>query len=381
MSESNIIFKRVFKSKNSLLRIGCLEKKTKKYGCRKILTPNFMPVATYANIKAINSEILKNLDVEILISNAYHLILRPGLEVLQLAEGIHRFMNFHGFIVTDSGGFQVMSLSSLRKITEDGVLFKSHLDGSTLFLTPEKLIDAQRKIKSDVGMMLDVCPSYPSTYKEIREQSNRTYLWGKKAKQYIEKFPSINQQIFGIIQGGIYEDIREESAEKMIDLDFPGYAIGGAAVGEPKEELYKIIEITAPLLPDNKIRYLMGVGYPEDIVKAVEYGIDLFDCVVPTRHGRYGSLFTFNGKINIKNAKYAKDFSPVEYDCDCYTCRNHSKAYLRHLFKTKDSLSGQLGTIHNIRFFVRFMQKIRESIRDGSFPEFKSKITKIFYRD
>ncbi len=342
-------------------------------------TPNFMPVATYANVRALNSSQLTDSGVQAIISNAYHLILRPGREILEKAGNIRSFMNFRGVVFTDSGGFQVMSLSSLRKVTEEGVLFKSHIDGSSLFLTPVSAIESQRIIGSDVAMVLDICPEFPTDCKRLADQMKRSCRWAAKAKNYIYENPYERQQVFGIIQGGSVLDLRAESLEKMVELDFDGYAIGGVAVGEPKEEVKKVTDFTSRRLPREKMRYLMGVGFPEDILYSVSRGVDIFDCVAPTRHARTGTFYTMKeGKINIRNAKFRDDFEPIESECDCFTCKNHSRAYIRHLFKTGDSLAGQLGTIHNIRFYMRFMKKVREKISEGTFSSWSVKTAEIF---
>ncbi|MGC9366320.1 MAG: tRNA guanosine(34) transglycosylase Tgt [bacterium] len=359
---------------------NCLARKGQLSTPRGIVpTPNFMPVATYANVRAVNSEFLNRDKVDVIISNSYHLMLRPGLEVISQAGGIHQFMNFPRTIVTDSGGFQVMSLSSLRKVQDEGVWFKSHLDGSLVFLTPEDAIETQRIIGSDIAMMLDVCSGHQDEYEQVKQQMERTTRWGRIAREYLIKHPHPLQQTWGIIQGGLFKNLRERAAQDMIDLDFPGYAIGGVAVGESKQQLREVVSFTAPLMPSSKIRYLMGVGFPEDIIYSVRQGVDLFDCVIPTRHGRTGTLYSFNrGKINIKNAQFKHALEPVEPECDCYTCRNHTLAYLRHLFKTGDSLAGQLGTIHNIRFFMRFMQEIRNRLGTAGFDQWAEEMIDLF---
>lgn len=344
-------------------------------------TPNFMPVATYANVRALNSSQLKESGAQAIISNAYHLMLRPGIEVIKKAGKIHKFMNFCGTVFTDSGGFQVMSLASLRKVTEEGVAFKSHIDGSSLFLSPKTAIDSQRTIGSDVAMMLDICPEYPSDYNKLKEQTARSGRWAEEAKKFIRENPCRDQQVFGIVQGGSHLDLRLESLDKLTELDFDGYAVGGVAVGEPKEEVMKVVDFTAKKLPREKMRYLMGVGFPEDILFSVSCGVDIFDCVAPTRHARTGTFYHMDeGKINIRNAKFKDDFEPIENNCDCFTCRNHSRAYLRHLFKTGDSLAGQLGTIHNIRFYIRFMNEVRERITNGTFTVWSEKKAELFRR-
>ncbi|MBN1149990.1 tRNA guanosine(34) transglycosylase Tgt [candidate division WOR-3 bacterium] len=369
-------FRIIIESQDSFARTGVF---TTTNG--SVDTPNFMPVATYANVRALNSLQLSETGVQAIISNTYHLMQRPGREVLEKSGKIHDFMNFRGVVFTDSGGFQVMSLSSLRKVTEEGVLFKSHIDGSSFFLTPQSAIEYQRIIGSDVAMILDICPQYPADYSVLKEKMRRSNKWAKQAKVFIDKNPYQNQKVFGIIQGGAHSDLRQESIDLMTDLCFDGYGIGGVAVGEPKEEVQKVVDYTAKKLPKEKIRYLMGVGFPEDILYAVSRGVDIFDCVAPTRHARTGTFYSLEeGRINIRNARFKDDFTPVEEGCDCFTCRNHSRAYLRHLFKTGDSLAGQLGTIHNIRFYMRFMKEIRMKIAEGKFSSWAQGKSELFRR-
>jgi queuine tRNA-ribosyltransferase len=284
------------------------------------------------------------------------------------AGGLHRFVNWNGLILTDSGGFQVFSLGKLMKITEDGIYFKSHIDGSEHFFSPELVVQFEEKMGVDIGMVLDECTPYPATYEYAKHSMERTVRWALRS---VRARTTDKTAIFGIVQGGVYDDLRIKCVELLKDLPFEGFAIGGLSVGEPKEEMYRITELVAPLLPEEKPRYLMGVGKPEDIIKAVEAGVDMFDCVIPTRNARNGTLFTSRGKINIKSAKYKNDFSPPDPECDCYTCRNFTKAYLRHLYISKEINSAILNTIHNLYFYNNLMKRIREAIKSGKFQEFK----------
>ncbi len=337
-----------------------------------IETPVFMPVGTLATVKAMKPEAVANLGREgahIILSNTYHLYLRPGHEIVKQAGGLHKFMNWDGAILTDSGGFQVFSLGSLRKITEEGVAFRSHIDGSSHMFTPEKSIDVQNALGSDIMMAFDECAPYPADRRYVIDSLNRTTRWLERCKNHhtdVER-----QSLFGIMQGGMYKDLRKESAKQIVDLDLPGYAIGGLSVGEPKEMMYDILDDCVEELPKNKARYLMGVGSPDCLIEGVERGIDMFDCVLPTRVARNGTAFTSTGKVAIKNAKYEKDFSPLDPNCDCYTCRNYSRAYLRHLYKSGEILSSMLLTEHNLHFLVHMMEDIRRSIEEDAFTEYK----------
>lgn len=335
-------------------------------------TPIFMPVGTQATVKMLSPEELIDAKSDIILSNTYHLWLRPGEEIVYKAGGLHKFMNYNKPILTDSGGYQVFSLAKPKDISEEGVKFKSHIDGSELFLSPEKSIEIQNKLGADIIMSFDECAPYPSTYEYMKESVERTLRWAERGK----KVHNNKQALFGIVQGGEYEDLRKYSAIKTVEMDFDGYSIGGTSVGESKETMYKMIDYAIPYLPEDKTRYLMGVGDPIDILEAVERGIDIFDCVLPTRIARHGNALTRNGKINLRNLKYKEDFSSIEEDCDCYACKNYSKAYIRHLIMSKETLGGRLISIHNIRFLTRLMEDIRKSIKEDRFIEFKTEFLK-----
>ncbi|HPF82951.1 MAG TPA: tRNA guanosine(34) transglycosylase Tgt [Bacilli bacterium] len=331
-------------------------------------TPMFMPVGTLANVKTLTPEELKAMNSAVILSNTYHLWLRPGEDVVDHAGGLHKFMNYNGPILTDSGGFQVFSLAKPKDITEEGVTFKSHIDGAKLFLTPEKSIEIQNKLDSDIAMSFDECIPFPASYEYAKASTERTIRWAKRGK---EAFNNERQSLFGIVQGGEYQDLREYSAKETVKLDFDGYSIGGTSVGEDKKTMYKMIEDGIRYLPTDKPRYLMGVGDPVDIVEGVTRGIDMFDCVLPTRLARHGNAFTKYGKINIKNLKYKEDFNPIEEGCDCYTCKNYTKAYIRHLITANESLGGRLLSIHNIRFLIRETEEIRKAIEEDRLLEYK----------
>jgi len=336
-------------------------------------TPMFMPVGTLATVKTLTPEELKEVGSAVVLSNTYHLWLRPGEDIVAKAGGLHKFMNYDGPMLTDSGGFQVFSLAKPKDIVEEGVYFKSHIDGKKLFLTPEKSIEIQNKLDSDIAMSFDECIPYPADYEYAKASTERTLRWAKRGK---EAFNNENQSLFGIVQGGEYPDLRKWSAEETVKLGFDGYSIGGTSVGEGKDVMYKMIDDAIKYLPEDKPRYLMGVGEPSDIFEGVERGIDMFDCVLPTRLARHGNAFTYTGKINLKNLKYREDFSPLDEECDCYTCKNYTKAYIRHLFVAKESLGGRLLSIHNIRFLIRLTEEIRESIKNGNFLEYKEEFMK-----
>ena len=344
----------------------------------EIPTPIFMPVGTQGTVKAVNQKILaEDIKAPIILGNTYHLYLRPGTKILQKAGGLHRFMNWENSILTDSGGFQIFSLNELRKLKEDGVEFKSHLDGSKHFFTPEKVIEIQRIIGSDIMMPLDECTPYPCDYDYAKNSTELTSRWAilnKKAFEKIKPMYGYEQALFGIVQGSVYKDLREKSARDLIDLNFDGYSIGGLAVGEPAETMYEIVDFTTEILPENKPRYLMGVGRPENILEAIERGVDMFDCVMPTRNARNAYLFTSEGTVSIRNARYKDDFSPLDPNCDCYTCRNFSKAYLRHLYIAKEILALELGTIHNLTFYLNLVKTAREKILKNTFSLWKNKI-------
>jgi queuine tRNA-ribosyltransferase len=326
-------------------------------------TPIFMPVGTQATVKSMTPDQLRDLQVEILLCNSYHLFLRPGHEVIGRLGGLHGFMAWDRPILTDSGGYQVFSLSELRNISDDGVRFQSHLDGSSHFLTPESAVDIQRALGSDIMMCLDDCLAYPATAFEADRSMKRSMAWAERCHRHFDESGAGDRQaLFGIVQGGIYPDLRKESAERLVAMDFPGYAVGGLAVGEPKPLMYEVLENVEPHLPADKPRYLMGVGTPADIVEGVALGIDMFDCVMPTRHARNGWLFTRTGHIVIKHAKYKEDSGPIDPACGCPVCRTYSRAYLRHLFNANEILSSVLNTIHNIFFYLDTIRRIRQFI-------------------
>ena len=331
-------------------------------------TPMFMPVGTLANVKTLMPEELKACSSAVVLSNTYHLWLRPGEDVVQKAGGLNKFMNYDGPTLTDSGGFQVFSLAKPKDISEEGVKFKSHIDGSKLFLTPEKSIEIQNKLDSDIAMSFDECIPYPATRDYVEKSVQRTLRWAKRGK---DAFNNPNQSLFGIVQGGEFEDLRRESAVKTVKMDFDGYSVGGTSVGEPKDIMYNMISYATKYLPKDKPRYLMGVGEPVDILEGVSRGIDMFDCVLPTRLARHGNAFTLDGKINLRNARYKMDFSPIDNECDCYTCRNFTKAYVKHLLSAGEVNAGRLLSIHNIRFLIKLTENIRESIKNDNFYEYK----------
>jgi queuine tRNA-ribosyltransferase len=384
------------KKKHDSARTGCI------YTPRgNINTPAFMPVGTNATVKAMNQDELKEFGAEIILANTYHLYLRPGHEVIKKLGGLHKFMSWQCPILTDSGGFQVFSLSPLRKITNEGVTFKSHLDGSTHFITPEMVMEIQGALGSDIAMAFDECTPYPSSMEYAVNSLELTTRWARRCKEYHEKVSTkqyavsskeivnnksthcllptayFKQALFGIIQGGIYPELRKQSAEELIEMNFDGYAIGGLSVGEPKEIMYEMINYTTPLLPHDKPRYLMGIGDLTDVLEAVSAGIDMFDCVMPTRNARNGTLFTSKGRISIKREEFKTDPSLLDPDCECYTCKNYSKAYLRHLFMSKEILSMRLNTLHNLCFYLEFFKKMRDSIKNGQFENFKKEQTVI----
>lgn len=334
-----------------------------------IETPVFMPVGTQATVKTLNPEEVRDLGAEILLSNTYHLYLRPGHDLVAEAGGLHRFMNWNRAILTDSGGFQVFSLSKLRKITEEGVKFRSHIDGSAHFLSPERAIEIQNALGADIIMAFDECTPYPCEWTYAKDSLERTTRWAKRCKEAHAR--PYDQALFGIIQGGTFADLRRQSAEQIVPIDLPGYAIGGLSVGEPKDLMAEMLEVTVPLMPEHKPRYLMGVGSPEDLVEGVWRGIDMFDCVLPTRIARHGTVFLPEGKLTVRNAAFARDFSPIQDGCDCYTCRHYSRAYIRHLLKAEEMLGMRLCSIHNLRFLVRQMEEVRAALEAGRFAEYR----------
>ncbi len=343
-------------------------------------TPVFMPVGTQATVKSMTPEELKDeVKSHIILSNTYHLYLRPGHELIREAGGLHKFMNWDRNILTDSGGFQVFSLGDLRKITEEGVEFRSHLNGSKHFISPEKSMEIQNALGSDIMMAFDECAPYGASYDYVQKSMRRTTRWAKRCKEYHKN--TQNQALFGIVQGGFFKDLRKESAKDLAKLDFPGYAVGGISVGEPKEEFLDILRYTTPLLPENKPRYLMGVGSPDYLIEAAISGIDMCDCVMPTRMARNGTALTHFGQVNLLNACHAKDFTTLDKECDCYTCKNYTKAYIRHLFKAKEILGARLLSIHNLRFLVNLMENVREAIKQDSLLEFREEFYKKYGYD
>lgn len=339
-----------------------------------IQTPVFMPVGTAGTVKAMKPETVEGLGAEIILSNTYHLFLRPGHDVVKHAGGLHKFMNWHKPILTDSGGFQVFSLGDLRKITEEGVEFASFIDGSRQMLSPEKSIEVQQALGSDIMMAFDECAPYPAERDYVKPSMELTTRWLRRCKDAWTNRES--QALFGIMQGGVYRDLREKSAQDIVDLDLPGYAIGGLSVGEPKELMCEVLDYAVDLLPENKPRYVMGVGTPDYLFECVERGIDMCDCVLPTRIARNGTAMTSHGTINIKNAKFERDLSPLDEECDCYVCRNYTKSYLRHLFKAKEILSSMLLSEHNVYFLIKTMADIRKAIEEDRFEEHKEEFYK-----
>lgn len=332
-----------------------------------IETPAFIPVGTQATVKAMTSEEVWEIGYRLILANTYHLYLRPGPQVIARAGGIHRFMGWDGAVLTDSGGYQVFSLHDLRRIDSEGVTFRSHLDGTLHTFTPEKVIAIEEEMGADIVMAFDECPPYPATYEYVSESLRRTHEWARRCYQ-AHRSPSL---LFGIVQGSVYLDLRRQSAEFIASLGFPGNAIGGVSVGEPPELMRQVVEVTAPLLPKDKPRYLMGVGMPQDILDAVEHGCDLFDCVLPTRMGRNGTVFTTHGRVNIKGAQYREAFGPLDPECPCRVCRRYSAAYIRHLYKAGEILASRLLTYHNLAFYYQLMEGVRSAIEAGTFPQFR----------
>lgn len=356
-----------------------LKKKCKQTGARlgvvhtphgSFETPVFMPVGTQATVKGMSPDELKEIEARIILSNTYHLYMRPGNKLIREAGGLHSFMNWDRPILTDSGGFQVFSLSDLRNIKEEGVVFKSHIDGSKHLFTPELAIEIQNDLGSDIIMSFDECTPYPADYDYAKKSLERTTRWAQRCKQAHTN--TDKQALFGIVQGGMFPDLRQQSAKELMEIDFPGYSIGGLSVGEPAEDMYRMLECTVPVLPENKPRYLMGVGSPDYLVEGAIRGIDMFDCVLPTRNGRNGTVMTSRGRIIVRDAKYARDFSPIDPDCDCYACKNFSRAYIRHLLKAQEVLGIRLTTWHNIKFLINLMKKVRQAIMDDRLADFRN---------
>lgn len=359
------------KEKNTGARLGRIETNYGEYD-----TPMFMPVGTQATVKTLSPEELKDMNAGIILSNTYHLWLRPGEDIVNEAGGLHKFMNWNGPILTDSGGFQVFSLANPKDISEEGVKFKNHLNGDSLFLTPEKSIQIQNKLDSDIAMSFDECIGWPASHDYCKQSVERTLRWAKRGK---DVFNNERQSLFGIVQGGEYPDLREYCAKELVKMNFDGYSVGGTSVGEDKDTMYKMVSMSTKHLPENKVRYLMGVGDPIDIIENVIRGIDIFDCVSPTRLARHGHALTKYGKINLKNAKYKRDFSPIEKDCDCYACKNYTKAYIKHLINANETFGARLLSIHNIRYLIILTEDLREAIKNDNILEYKEEFIKNYY--
>ena len=362
----NFTYTKIHQDKNSKARTGLLNV----FG-KIVKTPVFMPVGTRATVKFLAPEDLKKINASIILSNTYHLHLRPGEKIVKAAGGLHKFMNYDGPILTDSGGFQVFSLATTRKIKEEGVTFKSHLDGTKLFMSPEDSIHIQEDIGSDIAMSFDECIPYPSTYEYTKDSTMRTLRWAKRG---LDAHTKEDQALFGIVQGGEFEDLREYCAKELVKMNFDGYSIGGTSVGEDKDTMYRMIDYAIKYLPEDKPRYLMGVGAINDILNGIERGVDMFDCVLPTRIARHGTLMTSSGRINIKKNIYKDDFTPLDDNCDCECCKNYTKAYLNHLFRNNEGLGMRLLSIHNLRFLIRLVEEAREAIEQDRFIEFKEDI-------
>ncbi|MBN1275952.1 MAG: tRNA guanosine(34) transglycosylase Tgt [Deltaproteobacteria bacterium] len=356
-------FRIIHKSTSGKARVGEIETA---HGSFK--TPVFMPVGTQGSVKAVSPDDLLDADVEIILANTYHLYLRPGHKIIENLGGLHQFMNWHGPILTDSGGFQVYSLSKLRSITERGVTFQSHIDGSKHLIGPEEAMEIQKALGADIIMAFDECAPYPSDYEYVLNSVRLTTLWSRRCLEYKTNDA---QALFGIVQGGMYNDLREMSARELVRMDFDGYALGGLSVGEDRETRSRVINESRDFLPEHKPIYLMGVGTPEDLIESVMLGIDMFDCVMPTRNARNGTLFTKKGKLAIKNSRYINDHRPVDEHCQCYTCSNYSRAYLRHLFMSRELLSYRLNTIHNIYYYTHLMEEIRQAILKDNFSDYR----------
>ncbi len=357
--------------KNTKARLGKIKTNYGEYE-----TPMFMPVGTQATVKTLAPEELKAIDCGIILANTYHLWLRPGEDIVDKAGGLHKFMNWDGPILTDSGGFQVFSLAKRKDISEEGVKFKNQYNGDALFLTPEKSIEIQNKLDSDIAMSFDECIGWPATYDYCKQSVERTLRWAKRGK---DVFNNPRQSLFGIVQGGEYEELRKHCAEELVKIGFDGYSIGGTSVGEDKPTMYKMVEMSTKYLPEDKVRYLMGVGDPIDIVENVIRGIDIFDCVSPTRLARHGHALTKYGKINLKNAKYKEDFTPISEECDCYACKHYTKAYIKHLINAEETFGARLLSIHNINYLVNLTKELREAIKNDNILEYREEFIKNYY--
>jgi queuine tRNA-ribosyltransferase len=371
------------KDKDSKARVGVM-----KTAHGDVQTPVFMPVGTQGSVKTLSNDELKDCGASIILGNAYHLFLRPGLDVIKKAGGLHKFIGWDRPILTDSGGYQVFSLATLRKITEKGVEFSSHIDGAKHFITPEDVIDIQRTLGSDIMMMFDECVHYPAARDYVEQSLELTTKWARRSKEHHRRggiaesgttprrCTTKGQLLFGIVQGGTYLDLRKKAVEKLLDIGFDGYAIGGVSVGEPNELIHEVTAHTASLLPPDKARYLMGLGTAPDMLEAISQGIDMFDCVVPTRNGRNGQAFTFNGELQLRNAEYKEDFTPIDPSCACMTCRSYTRAYIRHLFNTQELLGLRLVSLHNMHFYVKLVELSRGAIREGNFEDFRKSFAK-----
>lgn len=368
MNKDTFKFEILKKDPRSKARIGILH--TPHGDC---LTPMFMPVGTLATVKTLSPDELKKMGAQVILANTYHLHLRPGEDIVFKAGGVQKFMNYKGPMLTDSGGFQVFSLAKKKDITEEGVTFKSHLNGDKIFFSPEIVMDIEQKIGADIAMSFDECISYPVTYEYAKESTERTLRWAKRGKAVHTKK---DQALFGIVQGSEFEDLRKFSAIETAKLDFDGYAIGGTSIGEPKDVCFKMIDYAVKYLPEDKVRYLMGVGSLDYILGAIERGIDMFDCVLPTRIARHGTLMTHKGRVNIKNEKYKEDFTSLDSECSCYTCKNFTKAYLRHLYVSEETLGKRLLSLHNTYFLLDIVKNARKAIEEGTFLEYKEKVLK-----
>lgn len=357
--------------KNTKARLGKIKTNYGEYE-----TPMFMPVGTQATVKTLAPEELRAIDCGIILANTYHLWLRPGEDIIDKAGGLHKFMNWDGPILTDSGGFQVFSLAKRKDISEEGVKFKNQYNGDALFLTPEKSIEIQNKLDSDIAMSFDECIGWPATYDYCKQSVERTLRWAKRGK---DVFNNPRQSLFGIVQGGEYEELRKHCAEELVKIGFDGYSIGGTSVGEDKPTMYKMVEMSTKYLPEDKVRYLMGVGDPIDLVENVIRGIDIFDCVSPTRLARHGHALTKYGKINLKNAKYKEDFTPISEECDCYACKHYTKAYIKHLINAEETFGARLLSIHNINYLVNLTKELREAIKNDNILEYREEFIKNYY--
>ena len=367
--------------KNFNLEILHVDKKTgARYGILHtphgdVEVPMFMPVGTLATVKTLSPEEVKEMGAGVILANTYHLSLRPGEDIVAKAGGLHKFMNYDGPILTDSGGFQVFSLAEKREITEEGVTFRNHLDGAKVKYTPESVIAIEEKLGADIIMSFDECIPYPADYDYVKDSTLRTLRWAKRG---LDAHKREDQALFGIVQGGDYPDLRKMCAEELVKMDFPGYSIGGTSIGEPKEVCFRMIDYAIKYLPFNKPRYLMGVGSIDYLLEGITRGVDMFDCVLPTRLARHGALMTSKGRVNIKDAKYKEDFTPLDDECDCPACKNYTRAYLRHLYVCDETYGKRLLSLHNIRFLIRLMEKAREAIKEDRFEEFKNEVYEKF---